>query len=173
MLKIYNPDGTKVSVIPDPNAEIVAEVGGGFDETSVVLSVFPKGIDRQQVTELLGVEPTKAWNPGERHAIGLHGKTRIVDWGKWYLDGDDCSSPESVDQKIEDLLGKCTNDLRNWRILAKKGDMFISIRAHLKNWNRELNLLPHTLKLLSDRKIALNIDVYCWEDDEPLKQKAG
>jgi hypothetical protein len=173
MLKIYNSDGAEASLTPDPNAEIAAEVAGRVDETSVILSVFPKGIDRQQVTELLGVEPTKAWDPGERHAIGLHGKTRIVDWGKWYLDGDDYSNAKSVDKKIEDLLAKCTKDLKTWRTLANNSEVFISIKAHLKNWNRELNLLPHTLKLLSDRKIALNIDVYCWEDDEPLEPKSG
>lgn len=61
MQKTYNADGTEANLTPDPNAEVVAEVGGGFDETSVTLSVFPKDIDRQRVTELLGVEPTKAW----------------------------------------------------------------------------------------------------------------
>ncbi len=100
MMKIYNADGTEADIPLEPCGEVIAEIGGWFDETSVTLSVFPKDIDRQRVTELLGVEPTKAWNPNERHTIGFRGQTRIVDWGKWYLEGDDYSNTESVDTKI-------------------------------------------------------------------------
>jgi len=171
MQKTYNADGTEANLTPDPNAEVVAEVGSGFDETSVTLSVFPKDIDRQRVTELLGVEPTKAWNPNERHTIGFHGRTRIVDWGKWYLRGDGYSNAESVNTKIESLLEKCTKVLENWRVLANDSEIIISVSAHLKNWNRELNLSSRTLQMLSERNIALNIDVYFWEEDESQAAK--
>lgn len=166
MLKIYNEDSSENDLTPDPNAEIIGEFGGGFDDTSITLSVLLKGIDRQQVSELLGVEPTKAWNPYERHPIGYHGRTRVVDWGKWFLKGQGSSVTESVGTKIESLLGRCTSDLKKWSLLTEKSEIYITVSGHLKNWNRELLLSSHTLKLLSDRQISLQVDVYFWEDDE-------
>lgn len=94
-----------------------------------------------------------------------------MDWGKWYLKGDGYSNAESIDTKIEGLLEKCTKVLENWRVLANDSEVIISVSAYLNNWNRELNLSPRTLQLLSDRNIALKIDVYFWEEDESQASK--
>jgi len=62
-------------------------LGGTFDETAVTLEVYSKNLDRHEVTRLLEVQPTKAWNPGESHFLGKckSWQTKIVDLGKWWL----------------------------------------------------------------------------------------
>lgn len=149
---------------PVEELEYVCEIGGEFDEASVTLSVFSTKLDRHLVTQLLRVNPTKAWNPNEPHPLGTKGKTRVVDWGKWYLSIEADTMP--VEEKIKSLLAQCTDNLEHWHTLACDYEISLTIGGHLKNWNRELDLSPQTLKLLADRNLSLKVDVYLWGPDE-------
>ena len=168
--RFFDADGNEITPPPGPVGELqhICEIGGEFDETSVTLSVYSENLDRDEVTQLLGVQPTKAWNPGERHPIGngRSGKTRIVEWGKWWLTIDQNRNP--VEPKIRKLLQQCTSDLDTWHKLASKYDIWLTIAAHLDNWNRELDLAPDILQLLSERRLKLKVDVYFdGDEDEP------
>ncbi len=167
--RIFDADGNEITPPPKPVQELehLCEMGGEFDETSVTLSVYSKNLDREEVTQLLGVQPTTAWNPGERHPIGKRGsgKTRIVDWGKWYLTIDRNRSP--VEPKIRKLLQQCTPSLESWHRLASKYEIWLTIDAHLGNWNRELDHAPDVLQLLSERRLMLKVDVsFCRGDTD-------
>ena len=144
-------------------------LGGTFDETAVTLEVYSKNLDRHEVTRLLEVQPTKAWNPGESHFLGKgkSGQTRIVDWGKWWLRIEYDESPAA--DKIRTLLDRCTESLQNWRILAEKYDVRLKISGEMMNWNRELDLPTDVLQQIVERGVQLTFDVYCYCDgeDEP------
>ncbi len=168
MTRIFDADGNDITPPPRDVGELehICEIGGEFDETSVTLSVYSGNLDRDEVTRLLEVQPTKAWNAGERHPIGngKSGKTRIVDWGTWWLTIDRNRNP--VEPKIRKLFQLCTSNLNSWHTLASKYDIWITIAAHLDNWNRELNLEPDILQLIAERRVMLKVDVYFDGDDD-------
>ena len=77
----FDADGHEIK--PVGELQHLCEMGGQFDEASATISVYSEQLDRHKVTSILGVQPTNAWNPGERHPIGNRGVTRAVEWGKW------------------------------------------------------------------------------------------
>jgi hypothetical protein len=170
-MRVFDADGNEISPNTPPVGEVLQDIalGGSFDETSVHLTVYSTELDRHEVTSLLGVQPSKAWNPGERHPIGngKSGKTRIVDWGQWRLSTDYDTS--DVEDKIRALLSRCTDALDDWRVLSQKYETWLTIGGHIFNWNRELDLAPDILRLLADRGLKLRIDVYsyCEDQDQP------
>ena len=172
MRRIFDTKGREITPPASPNLtemEHVCEIGGQFDETLVQLSVYSEVLDRHEVTTLLEIKPTKAWNPGEQHPIGNgKGGSCIVDWGKWLLTTELDRNPAGP--KIQDLLQQCTSNLTSWHTLASKFDTSVTIVGYLENWNRQLELEPAVLQLIADRNLRLNVDVYTSIDDDPNDQ---
>ena len=166
--RFFDADGNEIITPSKPVGELVQiiELGGDFDETADILSVYSEELSREEVSSLLEVQPTKAWNPGEKHAVGTgrSGKTRIIDWGKWMLEVE--RNHEPVEPKIHNLLRSCTKNLEAWRTVSAKYNTQLTIVAHVENWNRELNLSPETLRLLAERNLMLNVDIYFYGDDD-------
>jgi len=71
-----------------------------------------------------------------------------------------------VEPKILKLFNRATNDLSAWRALSSEYKIWLSVSAHLESWNRELSLSPNILKMISERHLELNIDVYFDRDEE-------
>ena len=162
MTRIFDSKGNDITPsIPDiSEMEYVCTMGGEFDETLITLSVYAENLDRDEITKTLGVEPTTAWNPGERHLLGngKSGKTRITDWGKWCLKTGRNRNP--VEPKIRKIFQLCTSDLNSWHTIASKYEIWLTIIAYLDNWNRELDLAPDILQLIAERQLQLKVDVY-------------
>ena len=138
--------------------EHIAVIGGVFEEFSVGVNFYSKKLDRQEITKLLGKDPTKSWNPNERHPIGSSNKTRITDWGKWYLN----SKRDKIDLniKLKDLLESLTSDLEVWKYLTSKYEAWIDVAGYMENWNRGFTLNTDIMKILSDRNLKIEFDIY-------------
>jgi hypothetical protein len=143
--------------------EHIAEVGGSFEEFSVGINFYSENLDKDEITKLIGAEPTKSWNPGERHPIGNSQKTRITDWGKWYLTTERDS--KDLNQKISELLDDLTTDLNIWKMLTSKYEAWIDVAGYMENWNRGFILKPETMKLLTERNLEVAFDIY-YDPDE-------
>jgi len=141
----------------------IAEVGGTFEEFSVGLNFYSKSLDKSEITNLLGAEPTKAWNPNEKHPIGNGKQSRMTDWGKWYFNSKRDKTDLNI--KLEELLGKFTNDLEKWKILTTKYDTWIDITGYMDNWNRGFSLKPEIMKLIAERSLEVVFDIYYDVDD--------
>jgi hypothetical protein len=146
--------------------EHVAEIGGTFEEFSVGLNFYSSKLDRHEISKLLGVEPTKSWNPNERHSIGNSKKTRITDWGKWYLTSE--RDKMDLNIKIKELLENLTTDLEVWKYLTSKYDAWIDIAGYMENWNRGFNLNTDIMNMLYERNLKIDFDIYYYgkEDDD-------
>jgi len=138
--------------------EHIAEIGGTFEEFSVGLNFYSEKLNREEITRLIGAEPTKAWNPGEHYPIGNTKKTRITDWGKWYLTSERDNTDLNI--KLNVLLNKFTNDLEKWKKLTSKYESWIDVAGYMENWNRGFTLKPEIMKMLSDRNLEIVFDIY-------------
>lgn len=164
-VRIFDEKGKEI--IKDPiqsdDLEYIAEIGGRFEEFSVGVNFYSENLDRDEITNLLGHNPTKAWNAGERHPIGNTKKTKITNWGKWYLSSERDSTDLNI--KIKDLLEKLTDDLNKWQKLTSKYESWIDVAGYMNNWNRGFMLETDVLKLLSERNLEIYFDIYFDGDD--------
>lgn len=144
--------------------EFITEIGGTFEEFSVGINFYSEVLNRQEITKLLGVEPTKSWNPNERHPIGNSKKTRITNWGKWYLISNRDNS--DLNDKLKVLIESLTTDLDVWKVLTSKYDVWIDVAGYMENWNRGFTLNIETMKMLIDRNLKIEFDIYFDREEE-------
>ena len=143
----------------DPDQrEHVAEIGGNLDVSGVGLNVYGEVFDKEEVSSLLAASPSKAWNPGEKHSIGNGKKSRITDWGKWYMSGP--KDEREVEAKIIELLNQLSQDLDNWKLLTNKYEVWIDVAGYMKSWNRGFRLSPAIMSMLAERNLEIVFDMY-------------
>ena len=166
IIRWFDENGKEIIQEPmqSDNLEHIAEIGGNFEEFSVGVNFYSENLDREEITSLLGHNPTKAWNAGERHPMGNSGKTRIVNWEKWYLSSERDTTDLNI--KLRDLFKKLTNDLENWRHLTSKYESWIDVAGYMNNWNRGFMVETDVLKLLSDRNLKIYFDIYFYGEEE-------
>ena len=166
MTKLFDKDGNDIT----PNAPVgelvhICEIGGEFEECRVSVTFYSENLDRHRITQLLEVEPTKAWNPGEKYPVG-HGKSgkfMMQDWGQWILRSE--VRDNDPEKQITSLLDRCSQEIDRWTQLSSEYDATLSIAVYTNNWNRELRLSPSIMRMLVERGLGLWIDAY-FEDEE-------
>jgi hypothetical protein len=140
-----------------------------ISHSTVSIRFLSADLDPQNLTQLLNCIPTSAAKTGEK-LKKPNGETRIVRKGFWHLAYGESDSL-GVEDKIELLLGKLTNNLDVWQKITEsfKADMFFGL--FLDEINEGFELSPITMKKLSDRNLSIGFDIYSpttswYEEDE-------
>ena len=107
----------------------------------------------------MGCEPSSAAKTGEK-IIKSNGKERVVKKGFWLLDYGE-SDEIIIEEKIEILFGKLTDNLVSWQEITKNLDMAeIFCGLFVDNWNEGFTLSKSTLRKISERNLEISFDVY-------------
>jgi hypothetical protein len=165
-IRFFDKNGKEI--IREPlnldKVEHIAEIGGTIEKFSIGLNFYSENLQRKEITQILGIEPTKSWNAGEKHQVGNTNKTKITPWGKWHItlkrDGKDLNT------KIEELLNPMTNDLKKWKYLTTKYEGWIDVAGYMENWNRGFTLETRIMKMLFDRNLEIVFDMYYYGKDD-------
>lgn len=144
--------------------ELITEVGGELEQSSLGINFYSEHLDKDEITELIGIQPTKSWNPNERHRMGNRGLYRMTNWGKWYFHTERDS--RDINIKIDELLSKLTPNLNIWNKLTSKYEVWMDVAGYMNNWNRGFKLSPESMRMLSDRNLDIFFDLYFEEQDE-------
>ncbi len=130
----------------------------GLAKTLASLRFFGDDLDPDEVTTLLGCEPTSAERKGGKW-ITARGIEKVSPRGSWRLVADECK-PGDLDHQIAQLLGKLTEDLGVWRDLTArfKADVFCGL--FMEESNEGLPVSPNTLEALGVRNLVLDFDIY-------------
>lgn len=115
-------------------------------------------LDPSEITALLGNAPRLGVRKGDVFLAG-HGKQIEAKTGKWQFGGDWDSQPH-LDRQIAQVLSALTNNMSVWRDLTIRYHCYLSVGGYFADWTGGITLDPNTLKLLSDRKIAIDFDLY-------------
>jgi Domain of unknown function (DUF4279) len=99
-----------------PKSRLVT-IGGHIDEVKVHLRIFGERLDPDEITGLLGCQPTSSLRKGD--VIPDKRYHRIASRGSWLLDGQLDRSVE-LEQQVKSLLEMVTDDIRIWRDLASR-----------------------------------------------------
>ena len=127
-------------------------------ETSAYLRFLGDDLDPDELTTAIGIKPDEARRRGAAfvNPAGIARTARTGMWGR----AAKRHQPGDLDRQVRELLLAGTAQLEVWRMFSKRfgGELFCGL--HLNEWNEGLNLGPEVLVLLSERGLALALDIY-------------
>jgi hypothetical protein len=162
----FEADGSEIPIPQSEDLQAICEIGGQFDECSIYIQFIHKSLNRDEITERIGLTPKFAWNAGERHvpplSNGRDGRTRILDYGRWTFKAP--VKGQLISTAVQELI-QCNSALPAvWRELSEKWDGRLSLVGRAKNWNREFILTREVVHLVSERGLGLVFDAYFESD---------
>ena|SRR5689334_3702103 len=129
-----------------------------LQRASATLVVTGDNLDASELTALLGQTPALGVGKGQSFAAS-HGAEIKARTGNWTFGGD-WRSPPNIDEQIAELLSALPSDLNVWGELTSRFDCWLTVGAYLKDWTGGLTLAPVTLKLLAERHLSIDFDLY-------------
>jgi len=111
-----------------------------------------------EVTAILGGSPQFGVVKGEVF-VAKHGKKTESTTGKWRFGGD-WESPPHLDRQISEVLSGLTDDMSSWMEVTSRYHCYLSVGGYFNDWTGGMTLSPETLKLLADRNLPIDFDLY-------------
>jgi hypothetical protein len=123
------------------------------------LRVFGDALDPNEVTRLLGAEPSESQVKGDRLVGRKTGRVRIAETGSWRLHAS-VREPADLDDQVREILHQITENLSVWADLSQRFEIDLFCGLFMENSNEGLFLSPLTLSSLGQRGIELALDIY-------------
>jgi hypothetical protein len=125
------------------------------------LRFFGESLIQEELTQLLGCQPTEARRKGD--VIPDKRYHRVANT-IWRLNG---SRPETADieEQVVALLALVTSDLQVWRRLTAEFAAEIFCGVFLDDLNRGFVLSSRVTQLLAERGIEIGFDIYGHSDE--------
>ncbi|TBR40414.1 MULTISPECIES: DUF4279 domain-containing protein [Dyella] len=132
---------------------------GPFGHSQATLRIFGDCLVPEDVSRLLGCEPTACERKGEQIVGQSTGTVRIARTGLWRLRAER-TEPEDLPGQIDGLLGKLTSDMAAWATIRETCRVDLFVGLFMNSANNGLSLPPAHLLALGERGIELGLDVY-------------
>lgn len=135
------------------------------NESLVTLRIYGDDLIPDEITALLGCRPDIAYTKGDVY-ISKHSDQRYVrKTGRWSLRAARME-PEDVSAQITEILARLPQNLDIWRQLGEKYVLDFFCGVFMGSTNDELYLPLATVKLLSERGIELQFDIYALSTED-------
>ena len=125
------------------------------------LRVFGDSLEPEEVSALLGREPTRCQRKGDK--IGPN-SANVEQTGAWILDSG-ISEKAEVEEHVETLLAALTNDSDEWASLTDRFSASILCSLFLAQYNEGFELSPRLAHALADRGLVIAFDIYSGDAD--------
>lgn len=129
-----------------------------ISKSTATLRIFGDDLAPEDVTGLLGKEPTAQYRKGDTRTTAA-GRKYVRKYGMWRLECED-RSPEALDEQIAEILSGLTDDFAVWKSIALKYTVNLFCGAFMNESNEGFALSPATLSALGARGIEIQFDVY-------------
>nr|WP_156541640.1 DUF4279 domain-containing protein [Agrobacterium vitis] len=130
----------------------------------ISLRIAGDDLDPGEITSLLGVAPDLAYLKGEHWKTpkgnGLIGRT-----GLWIFHVDDFET-DDFEEAIFDLLSRIPVGPDVFRTLARRFKVELFCGLFLDDYNAGLELSAAVMKLLAQREISIDLDIYSFSGSE-------
>ena len=166
------PWGERVAYVADPEENSVMlvtkleesppgviTIGGPVDELSVTLGIHGDDVNPDELTAVLGQEPSHAHRVGDTHVGSRTGATRVRKNGVWLLRVRG-KPPQTADDLVAELLTRLPKDEILWQDLAKRFQIDLSFGVFMEGCNRGFELSSELVQVLARREISLSFDIY-------------
>jgi hypothetical protein len=125
------------------------------------LRIVGEDLVPDEVTRLLGCEPTRAWSKGEVFRSKRTGRERVERVDTWFLRVEE-RDPENFNEQIAEILSRLNSRPEAWAYLASHFSITLSGLLDASEENQAFSLSPVTLAALGSRGIKLQF--YCSVD---------
>lgn len=123
------------------------------------LRIFGDDLLPEEITELLGCEPTESYAKGQIVRASKTCREYVKQKGMWRLEATD-REPEDLDQQVAELLGKLTDDLNVWISLSEQFSLDLFCGLFMEKNNEGVSISAESLLALGQRRIELGLDIY-------------
>ena len=133
----------------------------------VTLRIYGDDLVPQDITRMLGAQPSHACTKGEmgKKMAGLKvGDLRVAKTGMWRL----CASnrePEDIDGQIREIFSQISADVAVWQNLTKNYQVNLFCGLFMTKTNDGLSISPQSMAVLAERGIELWFDIYAPDED--------
>ncbi len=130
-----------------------------IEHSAVSLRIIGDTLMPDEISKMLGASPTYSQFMGETLIGKKTGNKRIAKFGMWQLSVAD-STPENIEDQIDQLLGQLTNNLDIWSKIANQFKVDLFCGLFMAGGNEGLHLSPQILVAIGQRGIVLGLDIY-------------
>jgi hypothetical protein len=134
-------------------------------KSAASLRIIGDDLNPEEITSLLGCEPTQGQRKGEAIIGKKIGSVRVARTGLWRLGVAD-SDPAEIDAQIGEILGRLSSDLKVWRDLASRFEMDLFCGLFMDCSNEGIEISAESLLALGERGIKIGLDIYGGCDGE-------
>ena len=118
----------------------------------------------EEISSLLGAEPTQAQRKGQQFPSKSPSGARIARTGLWRLSATDTETG-NVDTQVFELLDQLTPDLGIWNDLSQQYKVDLFCGWFMGSSNDGVGISSRTLLALGKRGIELAMDLYGPDED--------
>ena len=141
--------------------------GGPIPCFSIRLDVAADDLKPDEITTLLGVAPTTAWEKGTTFLNRDGSVRRTTKSGRWSLSLQPSETEEwDAGVALNLMVSRLRADEDVWRDIASRAVISLSVCVFLENANQGVSLEPALLRWLADRNITLEFDIHTAEETE-------
>jgi hypothetical protein len=150
--------------IPTPPVDAppgTMQLGGPIGWFSASLHVAEQDLLPNEVTRLIGSEPTEAESRGVPLLRDDGSIRRVPKSGRWSRVIKSQSTDEwDISEVIRLLFHGLATDVSTWREIRKLGKIQVSLGLSLETSNKDFFLDEHLIAFLGERRISIWLDVY-------------
>ena len=124
------------------------------------LLIYGDELVPDELTALLGAPPKLGVRRGESF-VGHQGNLITAKTGRWDV-GTGWREPPCIDKMICEVLHSLAEGTELWRDLTTRFDCYLSVGLYFydDSWTGGITLEPQTLRMLGERGLALDLDMY-------------
>ncbi len=140
---------------------------GTCSETRATLLIYPEQVSPYEVTERLGLEPTRLNVVGEEHVNRL-GRRRVVKINGWFMSSEGRVESLDVRRHLDWLLAKIgpkTEELLDLQSVPGV-KMSVACAWYSRSGHGGPTLWPEQMRALADLSLECSFDIYFLPDDE-------
>jgi hypothetical protein len=127
----------------------------------VSLRVFGDELEPEEVSSLLGREPSRLHRKGDK--IAADGSS-VEPTGAWILDSG-LNEKAEVEEHVEALLAMVSNDSDEWASLTSRFSASVQCSAFLGRYNEGFEISPRLARSLADRGLVIAFDIYSGDSE--------
>ena len=129
-----------------------------LQRATVSVSINGDDLVPSEITTLLGKAPRLGVCKGDVF-LASYGKHIEAKTGKWQFGGE-WESPPNLDKQITNVLAELTEDVSAWSEVTRRFECYLSVGGYFHDWTGGITLQPKTMKLLADRNLTIDFDLY-------------
>lgn len=136
-----------------------------LEKTKATLRIHGDDLIPDEVSRLLGAQPDNARTRGEILIGKASGRSRVARTGVWSLRAQD-RSPGDLDAQIDDIFVRLGDDPAVWAQLQSRFELNLFCGLFMGGRNEGETISAANLRLLGERGIELQLDIYTPDPDE-------